>query len=196
MIFDMKVVFIKAARSKGYLKIRIEDEEERLDLIVSEREYADAGSPLVSDDLTRDTVSFLKLADMRYTARMKALRILEYGDNSEKMLVMKLLRAGISRSVAEEISREMVMRGFINDRRQLERLITNEVKMLRGPMKFIPKLVSKGYSRSDIEIVIDELTESGEIDLDRARRELLSMAVGLSYEERAKLLYKNGFGNS
>ncbi len=196
MIFDMKVVLIKAARSKGYLKIRIEDGEESLNLIVSEREYADAGSPLVSDDLTPDTVSVLKIADMRYTARMKALRILEYGDNSEKMLIIKLHRAGISRVIAEEVSREMVMRGFINDRRQLERLIANEVRMLRGPMKFIPKLISKGYSRSDIEIVIDTLTESGEIDIDAARLELLSKAGDLSFEERSKLLYKNGFGNS
>ena len=162
---------------------------------MSEREYADAGSPLVSDDLTRDTVSSLKLADMRYTARMKALRILEYGDNSERMLIIKLNRAGISRAIAEEISREMVMRGFINDRRQLERLILNEVKMLRGPMKFIPKLISKGYSKSDIEIVIDTLTENGEMDIDAARQELLLKAGDLSFEEQAKLLYKNGFGN-
>ena len=189
----MKIVFIKSAKTKGYLRLRLSDGEETVDLTVSEREYADAGSPLVSDSVTRDTVSALKLADMRYRAYQKAIRVLEYGDNSKKMLYLKLTRAGISPSVAEETTREMVMRGFINDHRQLERLIANEVRMLRGPMKFIPKLISKGYSRGDIEIAIDELSERGEIDLDAARRELLSKAGELSEEERAKLLYKNGF---
>ena len=189
----MKIVFIKSAKTKGYLRLRLGDGEETVDLTVSEREYADAGSPLVSDSVTRDTLSALKLADMRYRAYQKAIRVLEYGDNSKKMLYLKLTRAGISPSVAEETAREMVMRGFINDHRQLERLIANEVRMLRGPMKFIPKLISKGYSRGDIEIAIDELSERGEIDLDAARCELLSKAGELSDEERAKLLYKNGF---
>ena len=192
----MKIVFVKAAKLKGYLKLRMSDGEEELDLVISERDYADVGSPFVSDSLTEDMLTALKLADMRCRARFKALRILEYGDNSERMLILKLTRVGILRSVAEEISREMVMRGFINDRRQLERLIVNEVKMLRGPMKFIPKLISKGYTKSDIEIVIDELTERGEIDIEAAREELLSKADGLSFEERSKLLYKNGFYNS
>ena len=189
----MKIVFIKSAKTKGYLRLRLSDGEETVDLTVSEREYADAGSPLVSDSVTRDTVSALKLADMRYRAYQKAIRVLEYGDNSKKMLYLKLTRAGISPSVAEQTTREMVMRGFINDHRQLERLIANEVRMLRGPMKFIPKLISKGDSRGDVEIAIDELSERGEIDLDAARRELLSKAGELSEEERAKLLYKNGF---
>ena len=112
------------------------------------------------------------------------------------MLVIKLRRAGISREIAEETSREMVMRGFVNDRRQLSRLILAEVRRLQGPQKFIPKLISKGYSRSDIEIVLDELSDSGELDLDAAREELLSRYPDVSYEERARLLYKNGFGNS
>ena len=90
----------------------------------------------------------------------------------------------------------MVVRGFVNDRRQLARLILSETKRLQGPLKFIPKLISKGYSKSDIEIVLDELFNSGELDLDAAREELIKRAEGLSYEERAKLLYKNGFGNS
>jgi SOS response regulatory protein OraA/RecX len=193
MIFEMNVVYVKAAKTKGYLRLRVNDGEEDIDLIVSEREYADCGSPIASDNLTRDAFSVLKEADMRHKARHKALRVLEYGDNSERMLVIKLLRSGISRRIAEETAREMVMRGFVDDKRQLARLIASEVKCLHGPIKFIPKLVSKGYSRSDIEIVIDELTESGEIDLDAARALLIERAGDISYEERAKLLYKNGF---
>ena len=195
MIFEMNVVFVKAAKTKGYLKLRIKDGEREIDLIVSERDHADAGSPIASDNLTRDAFSILSLSDMRYRARVKAYRILEYGDNSELMLVMKLRRAGITREVAEEIARDMVMRGFVNDRRQLARLIINEVGRLRGPKRFIPKLMSKGYSRSDIEIVLDELSSSGEVDIAAAREKLLESAGELSYDEREKLLYKNGFSN-
>jgi len=191
----MNVIFVKAAKSKGYLKLRISDGEETRDLVVSERDYADAGSPLTSDNLTREALSALLLADMRTRARMKALRILEYGDNSERMLVIKLRRAGISKEIAEETARDMVMRGFVNDRRQLARLILSEVGRLQGPLKFIPKLISKGYSRSDVLIVIDELSESGELDLDAVREQLLSEYPDISYEERRALLYKNGFGN-
>ena len=192
----MNVINVRAARTKGYIKLRVSDGEENTDLIVSEREYAEAGSPQPSENLTREALSALLLADMRYRASLKALRILEYGDNSERMLVIKLRRAGISREIAAETAREMVMRGFVNDRRQLSRLILAEVRRLQGPQKFIPKLISKGYSRSDIEIVLDELSDSGELDLDAAREELLSRYPDLSYEERARLLYKNGFGNS
>ena len=196
MIFEMNVVFVKAAKTKGFLKLRVNDGEKDVDLIVSERDHADAGAPVASDNLTWDAFSILSLSDMRYRARVKAYRILEYGDNSELMLVMKLRRAGITREVAVEIARDMVMRGFVNDKRQLERLIINEVGKLQGPKRFIPKLVSKGYSRGDVEIVLDELLSSGEVDLDAAREKLLESAGELSYDERAKLLYKNGFSNT
>lgn len=192
----MNVIYVKAARTKGYLKLRVSDGKENTDLVVSEREYAEAGSPQPSENLTREALSALLLADMRYRASLKALRVLEYGDNSERMLVLKLRRAGISREVAEETAREMVMRGFVNDRRQLARLVLSEAKRLQGPQKFIPKLISKGYSRSDIEVVLDELSESGELDLASVREQLLSRYPDISYEERMRLLYKNGFGNS
>ena len=195
MIFDMKIVFIRAARTKGYLTIRLTDGEENIDFTVSERDYADAGSPCVADSLTRDALSALKLADMRYRARLKASRVLAYGDNSERMLVVKLVRAGISKEIAEETAREMVMRGYVNNVRQLERLIVNEVARLSGPRKFIPKLIAKGYSRSDIDIALDELIARGEIDLGSAREALIKKYGAPSCEERCAILYKHGFSD-
>ena len=191
----MKVVFIRAARTKGYLRLRLADGEENIDLTVSERDYAEAGSPCVADNLTRDALSALKLADMRCRARLKASRVLAYGDNSERMLVIKLVRAGISKEIAEETAQEMVMRGYVNNVRQLERLIVNEVARLSGPRKFIPKLIAKGYSRSDIDIALDELIARGEIDLDSAREALIKKYGDPSCEERCAILYKHGFSD-
>ena len=189
----MKVVFIRAAKAKGYLKVRVSSDTEDTDFVVSDREYADAGAPRANDNLTREAFSALKLADMRYRARLKAMRVLAYGDNSERMLVIKLQRAGISRAVAEETARDMVMRGYINNVRQLERLISYELSRLNGPKRFIPKLMAKGYSRGDIEIALDELSSKGDADVDTAREALLEKYSDSSYDERAQILYKHGF---
>ena len=191
----MKVIFVRAAKDKGYLRMRIEDGEEIVNLTVSESDYANAGAPLAYDSLTRDAVLALKLADMRYRARLKAARVLAYGDNSERMLVIKLVRSGISKDVADETAREMVNLGYINNVRQLERLISAEVAKLTGPKKFIPKLISKGYSKNDIEIALDELVARGEVDLDRARGVLLEKFSASSEKERAEILYKHGFSS-
>ena len=189
----MKLLFIRSAKAKGYLKLRLADGEDNIDLFVSEREYKEAGAPLVRDEILDDVLQFLKAADMRFRARIKAHRVLEYGDNSERMLIIKLRRAGISQSIAEETAHEMVMRGFVNDLRQLKRLVARELSSLVGPSKFIPKLISKGYSKSDIEIALDELSESGEGDVEAARRALIEKNKDLPENELRALLYKRGF---
>ena len=190
----MTVIYIRPSSSKGYLRIGVESEEKK-EYTLSESEYAALGSPLVGDNLTRDTVSDLKLADMRYRAKKKALNVLSFGDNSEKMLIYKLTSAGISREISEEVTREMVARGYINSRRQLEALIINEVNSkLHGPGKIIPRLIAKGYNKSEISEVISELEYSGKIDFDSARKRLLArLPEDADGEDVKKLLYKNGY---
>jgi SOS response regulatory protein OraA/RecX len=90
----------------------------------------------------------------------------------------------------------MIERGYVDERRQLERIILDEAnRKLRGPLKIIPYLVSKGYSSSEIREVISELVESGEIDFKSNARELLmkKMPDGADEDEVRKILYKNGF---
>lgn len=187
----MTVTYIKQSSTKGYLRLGISDGDESLSLTVSEREYAEAGSPLSRDSLNEDTVLALRAADERYRAKAKALRVLSYGDNSEGMLMRKLLCAGIRRSIAHEVVCEMVARGYINSRRQLEKLVTFEVNFKNsGPMKLIPKLVAKGYKKSEVEGVISDLEARGEIDFDAARERLLQ---GVGDDEVKKILYKNGY---
>ena len=64
----MKLLFIRSAKAKGYLKLRLADGEDNIDLFVSEREYKEAGSPLVRDEILDDVLQFLKAADMRFRA--------------------------------------------------------------------------------------------------------------------------------
>ena len=191
----MTVTCIKDARSKGYLRLVIEDGE-RYDLTVSEKEYREAGSPLIGDNLTRESFDTLYSADMRYRAKITALNMLSYGDNSEKNLKRKLLAKGLRRDVVEEVTQEMTSRGYINTERQITKLVLNEVGLHHsGPMKIIPKLVAKGYSKSDVTRIISRLEKSGEIDFEEAKTRLLESKLGEGADEaeKKKILYKNGY---
>ena len=113
------------------------------------------------------------------------------------VLYAKLCRAGFRRDIAETVLQEMVECGYINERRQLERLILDEAnRKLRGPLRIIPALATKGYATSDIREVMAGLVDSGEIDFDLNARRLLDKKLpsdGFDSEEAKKILYKNGY---
>ena len=133
---------------------------------------------------------------MEYRATAKALRILSYGDNSERALTRKLIASGISREAAERAVSEMKRLGYINASRQLELLISNEVRLhFSGPRKIMAKLVAKGYDAKDISEKIAELSSRGEIDFDEARARLIKSKIQDKgdTEKIKKLLYRNGY---
>lgn len=190
----MTVIYIREAGTKGYIRVGVEFDGKKYDFTVSESEYREAGSPLTRDILTRDVFSALQYADMRYRAMIKALRILAFGDNSELMLSRKLLSAGFDKEVTDGVVSECVRLGYVNSERQLKKLISYEVNIKnQGMGKIIPKLISKGYRRSDIENVADMLCADGEIDFDDAKARIISKLPSLaSDEEIKKALYKCG----
>ena len=78
----------------------------------------------------------------------------------------------------------------------LRRLVKNEVALHHsGPLKIIPKLVAKGYSKSDVTRIISELEYEGEIDFEESKRLLLESKLKFTDDEteKKKLLYKNGY---
>ena len=88
------------------------------------------------------------------------------------------------------------MLGYINEQRQLERIILNEAnRALFGPRKIISKLVLKGYATSKIKEVMRELSEKGELDFGENSRVLIEKKLGENpdSEDTAKLLYKYGY---
>ena len=190
------VIYVRPGNTKGYIRVGVKSDEEKHDFSVSESEYRDAGSPMSGDDLTQDSFEELYLADMKYRAKLKALRILSYGDNSERTLARKLSLSGISADIVRETVCEMVSLGYVNSERQIEKLILNEVSLhCHGPRKIMMKLMSKGYSKSEIQKVMDRLLESGEIDFDAAAQRLLKnkLPTDADSEDIKKLLYKNGY---
>lgn len=179
------------------MRIGISDEGKKLEYTVSESEYRELGSLLSGDEVS--DVSFLEDCDMRYRAKVHALRILSCGDNSVKTLKRKLMAKSISSDAADEVCREMVGLGYINESRQLEKLIENEVNVkLSGRRKLIPKLVSKGYKKEKVECVLEKLISHGIVDFDKSSRKLIDKKFpeGASEDDIRALLYKYGYSEA
>lgn len=193
----MKVIFVRPSRSRGYITVGVSGREgEKKSLTVSEADYADIGAPMTGDELSFADYTCAASSDERYRARIAALRILSYADNNERTLLRKLTAHGISRTVAEQTAREMAGHGYIDEHRQLLRLVEREANTaLSGPRKIRAKLASKGYRTEDIDAATDELVNEGTVDFDRSAELLKAKKLtrGATEEEIKQLLYKNGY---
>ena len=188
--------YLRISKDQKLLLLGISEEGERSRYTVSESFYRSLGSPARGTVLTEEEISLIKGEDERIRATRKALSLLSYSDNNEKGLVTKLLRVGFSRDVAMGVSEEMVRLGYIDESRQLERLILREANVsLSGFGKILPKLMSKGYSAENIKKITHRLVESGEIDFKENAKRLIEKKLpdDASREEKKKLLYKNGY---
>lgn len=190
------LVFVREDKKSHLLLLGIDEEGETARYTVDSDTFRTIGSPSVGDMLDGEQMSAIVYTDRFIRARKKALSLLAYADNNKKTLAMKLLRAGFDRDTVETVCIEMIERGYINERRQLERLILDEAnRKLRGPLRIIPALVSKGYSSSEIKETMSSLVELGEIDFSVNARRLIEKKLpdGADEEEKKKILYKNGY---
>ena len=192
-----KIAYVKESRSKGYTVVGLLDADgERSALTVEDATYMNIGSPAVGDLISEDTEGALYESDERYRATLSALRMLAYGDNSKKNLTRKLVMKGISPSAAEEATRAMDERGYINEDSQIEKLVIREANCsLSGPRKIRAKLSAKGYSPRRISEIIDALVASGKIDFKRSGDALVAKKLtrDATNDEIKQLLYKNGY---
>lgn len=182
------------SKSGKTVKVRIADGEKIHTLTVSAEVY-EAADCLPGGELSEDSLSSLLAEDERWRAEARALRLLEYSDSSKAELKRKLLARGFCRDAAEHAVMRMTELGYINEERRLRTLIVNEANIkLRGPRRIYAKLSSAGYSQKLISSVLQELLESGEIDFQQnARRLIEKRGEGLSYDEKRRLLYTNGY---
>ena len=190
----MKVIYIRDSKSKGYIRVGLGDGEEKLDFTVSESEYISLGSFLCGDDV--EDIEALRACDMRYRAKLYALRILSYGNNSASTLKRKLILKSISPAIAAEVCKEMIGLGYINEDAQLRSLIENEANSkLSGRRKIIPKLIAKGYKKENIELVLEDLISHGIVDFNENKRKLIEKKLtrGADAAEKRKLLYSYGY---
>ena len=181
---------------QGYVCITVSGEGECRRYTVRSSVYEELGMPHKGAVIDEDALYALTLADEYYRAKRAALSILSFGDNNERTLHTKLRTRGISDKVATDVVHEMVSLGYIDEARQLERLITEAAnRKLHGPRKIVPHLMSKGYRLSDIKVTLFSLCESGEIDFEENKESVLNKHLGDSRdrEQVKKLLYKYGY---
>ncbi|MBE6533291.1 MAG: hypothetical protein E7676_07380 [Ruminococcaceae bacterium] len=191
-----QISYIRTSKDSLLLLLGIVEDGESQRYTISEQVYSSIGSPAAHTAIDERTLSIIKYADELYRAEKKALSLLAFADNNERTLTMKLARAGFSRDVCVEIAKKMVSLGYVNEKRQLERFLLNEANYkLRGPLKIMPYLVSKGYSSHEVRLVMDELVERGEIDFSENAGRLIEKKLGggATDEEKKKLLYRNGY---
>ncbi len=191
-----RLIYVKEIKDTHLLRLGIQEGEETSGYTVSARLYSEIGSPMRREAITDEQLIDIKHEDEYFRAKKKALSYLAFSDNNERTLRTKLIGKGFSREVSCDVAREMVTLGYIDERRQLERLVLTEANVrLAGKNKIVPKLMAKGYSSSDIGAVIRELVDSGEIDFRENARKLLEKKLpsDAGTEEKKKLLYKNGY---
>lgn len=149
------------------------------------------------DEIAEPVLDEIIDADLRYRATKKALSLLAISDVSERALVLKLRRAGYSRDIAETVALEMTRLGYIDEKRQLSRLVLREAnEKLHGKGVIIPRLVAKGYSSRAVEEMLCELVDSGEVSLTENARKLLDRLLpeDATEEDARRILYKHGYG--
>ena len=190
-----RLLYIRDA-GNSLLLLGIDEEGECVRYTVSRVLYSELGSPSRGEILGEEVMDAVRSYDERYRAKKKALSLLSYSDKNEATLRRRLTSDGFSREISEEVSREMVGLGYINEERQLERLILNEANVkLRGPMRIIPTLVGKGFSSENVRRIMLTLSESGEIDFKGNAKKLADKRLPgcEDSEEIKKLLYRNGY---
>ena len=188
--------FIREIKDSRLLLLGFSEEGESARYTINAATFEAIGSPAIGDELDEGQMSAIKYTDELIRAKKKAVQILSFADNNRKNLLAKLCRAGFCKEIADEVCQEMVSLGYIDERRQLERIIVVEANVkLRGPQKIIPALSAKGYSSSDISCVMHSLVDSGEVDFKKNAKLLIEKKLSSCQdaEEKRKLLYKNGY---
>ena len=170
--------------------------EKKQKYTITEGTYREIGCPLSDELIDADSLELLEREHRRRCAMKKALNILAYADNNSKNLYRKLLTAGFSREEASITVKECIRLGYIDEERQLERLIIGLWERdLLGPARIYAKLCSKGYNPPQVSAVMGRLRQAGEIDFGKSRRALIEKKHPETFEERQKILYKYGYKN-
>lgn len=192
-----KVVYIRSTKSEAIYRVGVVDTDsgESTDCTVNVRRHTELSALSVGDMLDASAEEMLLLADEEHRAYKRALSFLSYADNNERTLKRKLTMHGIRADVAEDVCREMVALGYVDDRRQLSRLIVSEAEKLYGPAKILARLVAKGYNSCDVKAVMRDLCDLGEIDFSALAKRLVDKKYpdGATVDERRAILYKHGY---
>ena len=193
---NAKVISVRSKDGKTPLVIIYTDcDGKKIKYTVSEGTYRDIGCPLSGEILYDRAIEAIAEEDEKRRAMQKALNVLAYADNNEKKLYTKLIMAGFGKEAARSTVCECVRLGYIDEERQIKRLIIRYWAELQGPDKIIYKLISNGYNKNSAYRIMQTLEEDKEIDFSASRDKLIEKKLpsNASAAEKRKLLYKFGY---
>ena len=147
----------------------------------------------VGDALEMEELMPLIAEEEESRAYTRALKILGSADNTKRALERKLTERGFAPSAACAAVLRMEKEGYLREEEMLLRQLAVFKKRLWGPGKFLPPLLSKGFSRELIERARDRARDEGIYDEDVVKAELIDRFSPSSDAERRALLYKYGF---
>lgn len=118
-------------------------------------------------------------------ARMKAMRLLEHMDRTEKGLRDRLVQAGFSGEAVEDAMDYVQSYGYINDARYACHYISGRLGT-KSRQLILQELQQKGVDRQTALLAWEEAAETGEPD----ERVMVRTAVEKKYEPGAELSEK------
>ena len=190
----MTIQNVKKKKNSSYIVLELSGAEKPL--MIRRELYAELGEPSVGYELSPYEYSQIVLDDEYYRATVKALNILSFGDNSKRKLYEKLRRTGFTRDICERVVSDMTSLGYIDEQRQLLRLVESLANVsLLGPHKITQKLMGRGYSPGDIKSAVLALTLTNEVDFEgnfvRLTERLFT--ADATDEDIIKIKYKYGY---
>ncbi|MBR5539137.1 MAG: RecX family transcriptional regulator [Clostridia bacterium] len=171
--------------------------DEKCTLTVCAEDFLELG--IVKGDISDHDFLEIERAALYYKAYRTALRILSFGQCSEKRLYEKLRGRSFSHEASLFAAKKAAKGGYVDEKRQIESYVRTLVeKKLCGRRKILPYLLSRGYSADKINEVLDE--NYSDSDFKRTKKEFLLKTFGKcspesreEAEEMKKALYKQGF---
>ena len=187
----MTVAFLRESARRGYTVIGVTENGETKKYTIPS---AYAKDFCRGYELSDDELSELVGLDTERRALDKAASLLSASDKSRAALLSRLISLGFPRDTAQRAVLECVRLGYLDEKRQLLRLVIREAEgSLRGPKYIMRKLAAKGYPPGEIRSAIEELTDSGELDFGALFSRLAEKKGVFDREELRILAYKYGY---
>lgn len=186
---------VDARGDEFFLRLSFSDgESERTQLLrVREEEYRAVGEPTAGALLLAEDLRILSFRENAKKAYERAVKILASADNTRRALQRKLVERGFTAAEAESAVERLAAEGYLNEDEMLLRQFAVFAKRMWGPLKFMPSLLAKGFSREDIDRVQARAEEEGVYRADEIRKELFEKFAPADKAEARALLYRFGF---
>lgn len=167
---EYTLTLIRPAKTRGALTLclRAQADAPPLTLTVRRTFYESIGAPLAGAPIGQDTFIALRAEDEVLRVLPAAVRLLAYGDNSERQLYQKLVCRGFSPACASEAVREVVRRGYLCEERQL-RLLIEELanRRLYGRERILAGVRAKGYPLPLATHMLDQMCRDGTVNFEK-----------------------------